>query len=109
MRILISIAPLMYRQALARSLGQRDPAPEILLCAPKELDEEVDRFRPQLLICHEGTEWLYPFVSAWVVIPYANSLNVHVSLGRKETIVEDISMEEMLEIVDEAQRIAGAS
>ncbi len=109
MRILVAIAPLMYRQALARSLGQRDPAPEILLSTPEELDREVERFRPQLLICHEGPEWGYSFVPARVVIPYANSLKSYISLGRKETMIEDISMEEMLKIVDEAKWIAGAS
>ena len=50
MRILITIAPRIYREVLALSIHRRRPDFEVLLAPPGSLDGRAERFGPHVLL-----------------------------------------------------------
>ncbi len=54
-RVLVTIAPRSYREAVALYIHQHWPPVEVLIAPPEELDREVGRFRPHVLVCNETT------------------------------------------------------
>jgi hypothetical protein len=50
MRVLITLTPLMYREAIAFSLGQSRPHLEVSIATPEETEKEVRGFEPHLLV-----------------------------------------------------------
>ena len=55
MRALITLSPLMYREAIAHSVRQRRPGFEVRTALPEAVEEEVRVFEPHLLV-RNGTD-----------------------------------------------------
>ncbi len=53
MRVLIAVMPRMYRTTLERVLKQERPNLEVRSADPEDLDRELSRFKPHLLVCSE--------------------------------------------------------
>ena len=49
MRVLITLSPLIYREAVAQSVRQRRPGFEVRIASPEAVEEKVRAFRPHLL------------------------------------------------------------
>lgn len=106
MRVLITVAPLMYREALALAIHQRRPDIEVLVVAPAELDGQAERFAPHVFVRNDTdgadmdrlTEAL-----CWIEILYSNGLNARVSLDGEVWEIEDISIEGLIEIIEQAE------
>jgi len=64
-RVLITVSPLMYREAIAHSLHQRRPDFEVRIAPPEAVEEEVRAFEPRLLVRND-TDGLDPGVLAGV-------------------------------------------
>lgn len=112
MRILITVSPLMYRESLALTLQRRRPASEVLFGAWESLDGEAESFRPHLLI-HSDTDGvdakLREDVLCRIEILYKDSMGARVSLDGDGEVweIEDISTENLLDIVERVERLAG--
>ena len=65
MRVLITVSPLMYREAIAHSLHRRRPDFEVRIAPPEAVEEEVRAFEPRLLVRND-TDGLDPGVLAGV-------------------------------------------
>lgn len=50
MRILVSVKPKMYREAIALALHIHRPHTEVMLTAPESLDGRVEDFSPHLFV-----------------------------------------------------------
>jgi hypothetical protein len=104
-RILITLTPLMYREAIAFSLGQSRPDFEVRIVAPQEAEAEVRSFGPQLLVRND-TDGLDPGVlegvPCWVEVLYSNNMDAKISVDGRVEEAEDISTEELLRVADEA-------
>ena len=107
MRILLAIAPTMYRQTLAHILRINRPNDEVRLAEPQALDREASSFRPHLIVCNEDTAELREVsVPSWVVIRYHDSLSASVFYEEQGTrLIQDISLEDLLAVVEETQRL----
>jgi len=54
-RVLVAIRPRMYAEVLAFSIGQHRPHAEVSLLGPsEELEDAVQRLRPQLVVANSG-------------------------------------------------------
>lgn len=104
MRILVTIAPTMYRETLALSLHRHRPHVEVMLASSDALDREVGRFEPHLVVCNEATPKVRESVPSWVMIMYDDSLNAKVSIGGRESEVEDIKIGNLLAVLDEMEK-----
>ena len=105
MRILVTIIPLMYREAIAGYLLQHRPGYEVRSSAPENIEEEVILFAPRLLV-HDDTDGLDPRVlrgvPCWIEVLYSDSMGARISLEERFEVNPDISMEVLLRVADEA-------
>ncbi|MGB3681908.1 MAG: hypothetical protein WA990_05425 [Rubrobacteraceae bacterium] len=106
MRILITIAPLSYRQVLMLTLRRLRPQVEVILARPKDLDEEVERLAPELVVCNTATQRVRDGTASWVEILFQNGLGANVCVGEATSTLEEVGTEDLLRIVDETERLA---
>jgi hypothetical protein len=104
-RVLITLTPRMYREAIAHSLGRSRPDFEVRIAAPEGAEEEVRSFGPHLLVRND-TDGLEPSVlegvPCWVEVLYSDSMDAKISVDGRVEESEDISTEELLRVADEA-------
>ena len=105
MRVLVSIAPLSYREAVALSLTGRRPHLKTRIALPEDLDREVRSFKPDLVVCNEVTQTVRENVPSWVQILFENGLDAVVSVNGQSLEVHDISMEDLIGAVDETEEM----
>lgn len=107
MRILIAVAPTMYRETLAHILRQNRPGDEVGLADPQALDREAPSFRPHLIVSNDNaSEVRGVSVTSWVVIRYHDHLSASVFVDGQDTrLVQDIAIEDLLGVVEETQRL----
>ena len=107
MRILIAVAPTMYRETLENILRTERPNDDVRLADPQILDREASSFRPHLIVCSDNASEVRDVsVPSWVVIRYQDSLSASVSLdGQGTRLIQDIEIEDLLRVVEETQRL----
>jgi hypothetical protein len=105
-RVLVSIAPLSYREAVALSLTKYRPHLETRIAPPEDLDQEVESFEPHLVVCNEVTQTVWENVSSWVQILLEDGLDAVVSVNGQSLEVHDISTEDLLRALDETEEMA---
>jgi hypothetical protein len=67
-RIVVANEPRSYREAMAVACRALRPEVEVILADPADLDAEVTRLDPQLVLCSRLTEGLRTGSRAWVVL-----------------------------------------
>jgi hypothetical protein len=107
MRILVAVAPTMYRETLAHIIRSDRPDDDVRLADPHYLDREAASFRPHLIVCNDDApEVRGVSVPSWVVIRYHDSLSASVFLdGQDPRLVQDMTMEDLSWVVNETQRL----
>ncbi len=110
LRVLITVEPRMYREALAFTVRSHRPETEILLASEAALDGQADGFGPHLLVRNDGgaafPEELLGSVVCRVEVLYTDGMAARVSVGDRSFRIEDASVEDLLALVDEAGTIA---
>ena len=104
MRILLALAPTMYRQTLAHGLRTDRPDDEVRLADPDALDQEASSFAPHMIVCSDNASEVGEEVSvlSWIVIRYHDSMSASVFLDEQDTrLIQDISIEDLLGVVEE--------
>ena len=104
-RVLVSIAPLSYREAVALSLTKYRPHLETRIAPPEDLDQEVESFEPHLVVCNEVTQTVRENVPSWVQILLEDGLDAVVSVNGQSLEVHDISTEDLLGALDETEEM----
>ena len=108
MRILVAVNPRMYREVLALSLHRHRPDAEVLLCPPEVLDRETGRFEPHLLVLGDNDGAAPDGLSGvlyQVEIMLGASMDARISVDGQAREVKDICMEDLLAVVDEAEKM----
>ena len=109
MRILISVMPRMYREAIALSIHQHHPDFVVRLGPPEEIFRELRRFNPHLLVSNDGDEGLNPEaldeVPCWVEVLYTDHMSARIRMDGRVEEVEDINLQRLLEVVDETREM----
>jgi hypothetical protein len=102
-RILVTITPRMYREAIALSLREHRPGYEVRIAAPGDAEEEVRAFAPRLLV-HNDTDGMDPGVltnvPCWIEVLYSDSMDARISVDGRIEESQDISTEELLRVAD---------
>ena len=108
MRILIAVKPRMYREVIALSLHRNSPQAEVLLCPPETLVGEVKRFNPHLVVLDDNDGAAPDGLSG---VPYRvevlleASMDARISVGGQAWEVKNICMEDLLAVVNEAEKM----
>lgn len=111
MRILITISPLMYRESLALAIHRHREGFEVLLGAPESLDNRAESYRPHLLVRNDtdGADMdLKQGALCWIEILYSDSMHARISLDGEVWEIRDMSIEDLLEIVDRTRKLIPA-
>ncbi len=108
MRVLITLSPLMYREAVAHSVRQRRPGFEVRIASPEVVGEEVRAFEPHLLVRNDtdgaDTERLAGAL-CWIEVLYSDGLNARVSLDGEVWEIEGICMDDLISLIERTERL----
>jgi len=112
-RVLVTVEPRMYREAIALALQRGRPESEVLLVPSDVLDGQVERFGPHVIVRNDSDvvipEGLLQGVVCRVEVLFTDGLAVRVSLSGEESYeIEDAGIGDLLALVDEAEGLASA-
>ncbi len=109
MRILVTVSPLMYREAIALSIHHHRPASEVLLAPPWPTDVRAGSFGPHVLV-HDAEEAGLPpafagGVACRVRVRVADRVDATVEAGRTVYEARDADLADLLGALDEAEEL----
>ena len=107
-RVLITLEPRMYRQAIALALQRARPHSEVMLALEESLNGQVHHFAPHVLVRSDSgpefPEELAGGLVCRVEVLYTDDMSVRVSnVGGRSYTIEDATMDDLISIVDEAE------
>ena len=107
MRVMVANEPRSYRETIAYALAELRPNAEVLTVDPEDLERELLRVSPQLVVCSRVTRLIKREAPAWIELyPDLASESV-VGFDGQRITYPDIDLETVLSIVDEAERLFG--
>jgi hypothetical protein len=105
-RILISVMPRLYREAIALSIHQPDFV--VRLVPPEDVLRELARFKPHVLVSNDG-DGLSPEaldgLTSWVEVLYTDHMSARTRVDGRVEEVEDIDLQRLLGVVDEVRKM----
>lgn len=110
-RILVTISPRLYREAIALSIHRHRPDFEVLLAAPNSLDGEAERFGPHALVQDADEEGLPPEVPDGVVcrvrvLKTPERMDATIELGGATSVLRDVTLEELFVALEEGESLS---
>jgi hypothetical protein len=117
-RVLVTLSPRMYRQAVALSVQRNRPGlVDVRIASPEEMEDQLASFRPHLLVhndprgdSHGGAvpipEEALEMVPHRMEVLYSDGMDARLSADGRLTEVRDASTEDLLGAVDAATELA---
>lgn len=109
-RVLVTVEPRMYREAIALAVQRNRPEAEVMLVPEEVLDGQVEDFAPHVLVRNDsdgvGPEELLGSVVCRIEVLYTDGMAARVSVGGSSYTIEDASIEDLLALVDKAEGLA---
>jgi hypothetical protein len=113
-RVLVTLSPLMYRQAIALCIHHNRPGlVDVRIAPPEAIEDQLASFRPHLLVHNDEHGGLVPVpeplmraVPHRVEVLYSNGMDALLSADGSVTELRDASIEDLLGAVDEAAEMA---
>jgi hypothetical protein len=110
MRVLVTISPQMYREAIALSIHRHRHELEVKVAPPEATEEELAVFRPHLLV-HNDTapisQEALSGVPCRVEMLYSDSMDARVRADAKVSKMRDMTTEDLLLTVAVAAALDG--
>ena len=105
MRVLVTVSPRMYREAIALSIHRNRPGLDVRAAPPEEAERELAAFLPHLLV-HNDTapvpEGTLAGVPWRVEVLYSDSMSARVVADGRAEEVGDMDIGGLLAVVDAA-------
>ncbi len=93
-----------YRQALAAAIRELRPEVEVFEAENEDLDREVERLSPDLVVCSRLTARVEARAKSWVELyPNHGACSVVSVLGERSTVGE-IQLSDLLSVIDRTER-----
>jgi hypothetical protein len=117
-RVLVTLSPRMYREAVALSIQRGRPGlVDVRLAPPEALEAQIASFRPHLLVHDEASADAYDRVvpvpeTALEAVPYrlevlySDGMDARISADGHISEIRDASTDDLLETVDAAGSLA---
>ncbi|HZY64457.1 MAG TPA: hypothetical protein VFE21_01070 [Rubrobacteraceae bacterium] len=102
-RILVANDPTSYRQAIAAALRELRPNVEVIETEDGDLNREVSRSRPGLVLCSRVTEPVKDLVPNWIELYPDQSSRSVVSIAGELSSFDDITLSDLLSFVDQTE------
>ena len=109
-RVLVTVEPRMYREAIALALQRARPHSEVMLAPENVLDGQVGEFAPHVLVRNDSDreipEGQLSSVVLSVEVLYTDGMSARISVGARSYTIEDATMDDLISLVDEAEGLA---
>ena len=108
-RVLVTVEPRMYREAIALAVQRNRPEAEVMLVSEDVLDGQVKDFAPHVLVRNDSDrvvpEGMLDSVVCRIEVLYTDGMAARVSVGGSSYTIEDATIEDLLALVDEAEEL----
>jgi hypothetical protein len=118
-RVLVTLSPRMYRQAVALSVQRNRPGlVDVRIASPEEMEDQLASFRPHLLVHNDPRgdsrgggvvpipEETLEVVPHRMEVLYSDGMDARLSADGRITEVRDATTDDLLEAVDAAGALA---
>ncbi len=109
MRVLVALKPRAYRDTLVPMIKRARSWVAVHFLDPHILDYETRYLKPQVVICDQCTPAVRELATCWVEIQQRDPLRVTVNIRGRARIIPDISFDELISVIDEAEALAKAA
>jgi hypothetical protein len=109
MRILVANEPRAYRDVIAAAFRELRPQHEVIPVEPDQLDGEVARLHPHLVVCSRLSEVVETSPLTWVMLYPDNETRTVISIAGKQTVAADVEFSQLLSVIDQTEVIAQLS
>ncbi|MDQ3542084.1 MAG: hypothetical protein M3440_15510 [Chloroflexota bacterium] len=92
----------LYREVLEGTLHALRPGMAVRAVPVADLDTSVVLLRPWLVICSAVTRVIEELAQAWILL-YPEGRDAVVCIGGNRRIIPDPTIDELLNVIDEAQ------
>ena len=110
MRVLVTVSPQLYREAVAASIQRARPGIEVRVAPPEATQGELASFRPHLLVHHDTApipQEALEGVPTRVEMLYSDSMDARVMADGMVSQMRDMSTEDLLRTVAVAAALDG--
>ena len=100
----------MYREAITLFIHRQRPGNDVRMVSSEASAIEVARFRPHLLVRSDNdglSQQALASVPFWVEVCYSDGMDARIGADGEVSEVGDVSMEDLLKLVDAAAAHAG--
>jgi hypothetical protein len=104
-RIVVATEHRAYRDVISGTLRTLCPLAEVISVKPEDLDHEVVRLSPLVVICSLLSEAVETVAPAWIELYPQDSSRVTIGLGEKRTTLAKLDLEGILSVVNRAQEL----
>ena len=102
-RVLITVEPRMYREVLIFALRRRRPLVESVLAESAALDRTAGKFEPHLIVCNQATQKVGDSAASWIEVQVKDGLDAVTCVDGKRSEIRDLSIDDLLVTLDEAE------
>ena len=103
-RVLVASEFHSYRQALAAVFRELRPGVEVFEVEEEDLDREVERLGPDLVVCSRLTTRIEDRAPSWVELYPNHGPQSEVSVLGERSTVQEIQLSDLLSIIDRTER-----
>jgi hypothetical protein len=100
MRVMVANEPRAYREAFAGALRALRPNAEIIEAAPEDLDRQVKRLHPDLVLCTYVTPTVEKMVYNWILIYPEDDPSMMVFTRGELSTFNNFDLEDLISLVD---------
>jgi hypothetical protein len=106
-RVLVALELRTYRQAIASALQYSRPRAAVSVSDPEDLDSEMERLEPHVVICSQSTQPVRDGALGWVkMLIVGEELRAVVNVkGLASTIVSNIHLSQLVALIDRAEAV----
>lgn len=98
---------LCYREALAETFREFFPESEVYEAEPDDLDREVDRLHPDVVICSKTTDLVEAGVPNWIELYPGHGMESIASIGGRRKTFASIQLSDLFSVFDQLQTLPG--
>ena len=103
MRILIANDPRAYREVIGAAFQALRPHLDVTIADPADLDSEIARLDPHLVLCSQVTEAMQNVPLSCVMLYPDGEVRAEIYIGGQRIAVADMEFDRLLSIADEAE------
>lgn len=99
-RVLVANEPRAYREVFVSALQALRPAAEIVEGRPEDLDREVERLRPDLVLCSRISPVVERAVYNWILLYPENEPSIMIFTHGELSTMGDVDLQDLVALVD---------